>query len=550
MMKSIISIVAAGVLCSASLATTTNHQPAPSVVEHVAEGMPAKFSSLISNDAMAVLWAGNPGGFIEEIEKFVPPVLPIPSSMNDLFSDMMHSDLKIPMTDSVMVWVEAGKQFGRGQVGDPQVFLAVDLPGANENNTHAMSGATVHFSGDMVILAQGDSVEWSKPENGDNRLISRLPNQPIGVAVDVKRIWKDHGSQLQMLGGFGAMAAQMAMMEQTQGGSREDQARMRKVQQKVGETSRTAMSGMFDAIKNMDYMTMSLGMDDSLLDMTMDFVCNDECSMSQGVNQKLIDELPAGMGMYAAMNGQFMQSMTKMDMGLMNTLMNGLSKEEHKSVATTSQAFADLFTSITGGVTTAMSFGKDGMTKWAEVEVGNSKDFIKGYEVAAQDFDQLDLGINMSSTGTGKWKMTVDGEKFGKTMGDPEAGEMLTREFGGELMLTMSPETNSIVTAKVLPPNGSFPTGKDTGVRSMLNPPKGRNLIAATSMDLRSMLAAAVMMAKPAGAPSPEQIRKMGEPVGMVVKGSAKGKSMQVNIGLDLAGVSDFAMMAMQMGLN
>ena len=107
-------------------------------------------------------------------------------------------------------------------------------------------------------------------------LFRALSNDSISLAVDIEAIWTDHGSQLQMLGGFGAMAAQMAIMERTQDVAPEHQTRMRKAQQKVGEVLRRTIAGIYDELKVMDTMTVGIDLDnDGSFALTTDFIYED-----------------------------------------------------------------------------------------------------------------------------------------------------------------------------------------------------------------------------------------------------------------------------------
>ena len=543
----------AGVLSVAAVATASPNplsHPNTSTISETAGQVPAEFASLVSEDAIAVAWIADPGSFVNSISRYLPAGMPIPPSMNPVLSSVMHSDQQIPMSTSVMIWLESSKGPTGQTAGDPKAFIAMKLPGADSKNTHGMMGTTLIFEGDMVIAAQGDSVKWSKPDKSNARLVNGLPNKPVAVAADIAQIWKEQGSQLQMLGGFGAMAAQMQLMQQTQNaqGNPDQQKSMRQMQQKAGQMMRSGMNGMFGVIAKMTFMTMSIDVEQGVGDIEMDFMFSENIGLDQGVADNLIAKLPAGMPMYMAMNSKFFQGMMGLETGIMEAMMTGLDAKQRTDFDSAMQMNTSLMNSVTEGIAVGLNVDNNGMSKWVEIGVDDANGFISGFGPVASKFSATDMGFNMKETGKGQWAIDVDGSKLGKSMGNAIMGQELSREWGASAELTMSSQGKNTVVAKVLSANNTFPSSTNTAIRNLLKPPAGRSLVGAMAMDLREIVAIAVEQSKAKDAPSPAQIRGMGEAVPFKIQGSAKGDSMRIDLAIGLEGLGQFVEAAEQFG--
>ncbi|MCH2160563.1 MAG: hypothetical protein MK085_01680 [Phycisphaerales bacterium] len=537
-MKSISMFAGIAGLASVALATP-NPLPLPTTPASVslAVDMPADYAALISEDAIAVAWVGDLESFIKTAKQGNPAVqaLPLPTSMNEMFESLMHSDRAIPMSTPILAWLEFGKNPAGAGAGDPKAFVAMKISGANENNTAAMSGTTLFFEGDMVIAAQGDSAEWSKPAKPSTRLTSLLPEKPVAIAADIAMIWKEQGSQIQMMGGFGAMAAQMALMEQMQGAKPEHQKSMRKAQQNIGQIMRSAMNGLFGQFREMTFMTMSFDVDNANAEIEMDFMFQNDLGLDQGVASEMISDLPGGMTMYAAMNDKLARALFGMDMGLMDAMMVGLDKTQQGELDAVMQHTDDLMNSITGGMTMAMHMDKSGMSKWSELAVQNSSEFISNYGLIAGQFSKVDMGIDMKNTGKGRWSIDIDGEKLGKTMDNAIMGQELSTEWGASMDLTMTNKGGNVVVAKVLPPNGAFPSS-DSKEQDHLNPPAGRALVGGLVMDLPQLFYMAMDWDNPNQDMTRSMLDQMLGAQPLVIQGSARGNSMRIDIsGLQFA---------------
>lgn len=551
MLKSISCIAGVAGMTAVALASPN---PLPlhgtTTSESIVQEVPADYASLVSDDAVAVVWIGDLESFLKSVVKtlmpnpgaiantnYSPPPIPIPPSFNSILEGVIHSDITIPTSTPILAWLTFDKTPDGQGTDTPNPYFAMKVSGANEQNTKAMSDTTVFFDGDMVIFTQGNNVKWSKPAKSSTQLIDRLPKQkPVAVAADIAKIWKGQGSQIQMMGGLAAMAAQGTLMQPMQGETPEQQKSMRTAQQKISQMMRSGMDELFGQIAKMTFMTMSIDMEDPSSEMQMDFQFKDDLGLDQGVESSLISDLPDGMMLYAGLNAKFAQCLLGLDMGLMDAIMVGLDKTQSSELDAVMQRATELNKSITGGLTMALDINSSGTSKWTEISVQNAADFISGFGQISKQFSNVDMGIDMKETGKDQWSMKIDDKKLGESVNNAIMGQHLSTEWGTDLNLTMTSKGNNVVVAKVLPPDGSFPSGNNSKLRTLLNPPAGHALVGAISLDLPALFSMIIELENPNRKPPRKELQQIFGNHPLLIRGSAKENSMRIDIsGLQLA---------------
>ena len=506
--------------------------------------VPANYASLVPSDAYAVAWADNVESLLKNVQPLLPPDAPVPMNLTEMLAEAMSIPAGAKISDRAVAWVERGADIGNGQFGDPQVFFAVNAPGANAGNVNGGPDTSVFFSGDMVIVGQSGA-EWTKPNGRRSPLFRALSNDSISLAVDIEAIWTDHGSQLQMLGGFGAMAAQMAIMERTQDVAPEHQTRMRKAQQKVGEVLRRTITGIYDELKVMDTMTMGIDLDnDGSFALTTDFIYEDALA-SRGVSTALLQKAPGGQPVYFAADAALMNCVCDLDMNLAGLLLDGLSKEQNADFEAFTPMVKDLLDSVTGGCVVAVDPNPMSFTEFAHFKVQNAKEFINGTDLLLSKISAFGMGVHPTKHSRGNWTIEVDGAEVGEAIGNGMAGELAA--MGPMEFATKIRGTGSNVAIKVTAGAGQHGVNNDTVLRDTLRPNRNRSLVMGMAVDLRTVFAG-VMNAAMAmqGQDIDGPFDADGNPTPLTFTGSTKGKSFQFKVTFNAQDLADMGMMTQQ----
>lgn len=501
--------------------------------------IPKEYSELIPTDAYAVGWVGDVKGIISVFNEVMPPEGHIPSKPKELLSSIISFDPNVQVGNSVIGWSVAGPSEGGGRPGDPMIFLAVSAPGANAKNTHAGSDTTLHFSNDMVIASQGMNTKWEQPTGAPNRLIKDINSDPISIAVDVKEIWKDQGQQIQMLGGFGAMAAQMSLMQQAQNGDPDEQARARAAQKKIGEVMRDSLSGVFELLKSMDTMTLSMGLKkDGMMSVTSHFNFMEDVNAGSGVTTKVIDATPGGMPIYYSMNAKMQQWLINLDLNLEDALMIGLDKKQQAELDAILPMITDLSDTITGGMMMGIDIHPRGLQEVGVFQVQDSREFINGLGLVMAQLDKVDMGWNSTKNSNGNWAIKMDGKKLAKSFANPEmqmVDELPLFNNGINIQLTGKDDLVHIVVD--MGPPAVKETGHDYFVRDMLKPADSENLIVGFAIDIRELVLKAMTVAPV----SPQDAAKVNQlfarekaPVPIKLLGTSEGKTFTIGFGTNL----------------
>ena len=440
--------------------------------------VPGNYASLVPSDAYAVGWIDSVESILDSAKTLAPQGVELPSNLTELMSGMAGIeglDNGIRVGDSIIAWVARGADMGGGMVGDPQLFVAFKARGANADNTPSTSETTFHFVGDMLVAAQGGDVEYTKPQGARSPLIRALPNDAAAVAADIEGIWADHGPQLQMMGGFGAMAAQMALMEQTQEAAPEDRARIRSAQRKVGEVTRRLLNGVFEHLKTMDVLTLGIDLsDEGMFALTTDFIYQENLA-SRGVNPALVRRLPGGQATYFAANAAMIKWAAALDLGLAEVVFSGLSKEQHAALDAFAPMVVDLTGSITGGFAAAVNPDPMAYTEYVELEVQDARAFINDSGLLMEQLNNLGLGMSAEEVESGEWEFGIDGEELGHALERDEAGELAAMAPAN--MRAKLQDKGRFVTAFITAGKGPHGINNDMATRDALLASRGRSLI-------------------------------------------------------------------------
>ena len=498
--------------------------------------VPEKFSSVVAKGAYAVAWIPDVDEVLGDAKRIVPPIGDIPSSMKQLLTAVFSMDPSVTPGKSLIFWVTPGPTMG-SRPGDPLIHFAISAPGANAQNTHAGNDTTLFFENDMVIAMQGVGQSWKMPASS-SRLIPLLSNDPVSIAVNIKDIWGDQGQQIQMLGGFGAMAAQMAMMDQNQSNDPKEQTRIREEQKKVGEVMRSSMNGIFKLLRTMDTMTMGLRMDGDIVTVSNNFNFMEAVGSGPGADLALVNRLKGGMPIYAAMNAQMTQWALNLEYSLEDALMTGLSKEQHAALDAIIPMMRDLNDTITGGLAMSMDINEESLHETVELKVQDSSEFIKGMELMMKQIDNVDLGWNSTRKSADTWHIDIDAQKLASSMNRPQMGMLADTPFLNNGMNLQMIGDGKFVTMHATMGTGADLKGtNDTMVRDYLKKTDGQDLVFGLAMDAKQLLMAAREMLNPNG--KNPQTDNMPDLLFAVV-GTAKAEQFRINLHLDMPGINKF----------
>jgi hypothetical protein len=534
---------------------------ATSAVSASAADVPTEYSQLVPANSYAVMYVSGLDKMMTSMQDMMPPgMFPMPSTLNELMSPLFMAEEKISDTTPIIAWVAPGANGGGGQPGEPQIFVAVKAPGSSNKNTHAAGDTTLHFSGDMIISAQGNGTPWSMPAKSDAKLIKTLPTSPVAVAVDMNAIWTDHGPQLQMLGGFAGMAAQMALMEQTQDPNMTaTQKKMVKDSQRmVGQTTRKVMSSVFDMIRATDTMTMALNMNGEMLEFDTDVNFRAGFDLGNGADMELVKKLPGGMLSYFVANQKMTKMGANMDIGAMDMMLGStpMSDPMKESFDSMGADYLKLIDGVTGGVSAAVSITPWGIAKEAHIEMKDPQAFIAGIGKMWDSTNALDFGMNFSKKGSGSWLMTLDADKIASELGNVQASKMISMLNGKGHMVDLKSDGN-IVNATVLPVGEKMTSGKDMSIRNLLMVDEGDRLVAGLAVDMRLLMLGMVTEASMSNLGDKydsdmKEMKKMlnampAIPFSMI--GSENGSTFSFDISLDIEqmvnlGMQGFSMMS------
>ena len=531
MLRSPRLLFATSTLVAVTISGSLTAAPTPSAE------VPGNYSELISTDAYGAMWIPDFDGMLASARPMLPPGSGAPASMKELLTTLMSIDPSVKPGKSLIAWATAGPSMGGARPGDPIIHIAISAPGANAQNTHAGHDTTLFFDGDMIIAAQGTNAEWKKPQKGAScRLIPLLPDTPIAMAFDIKNIWTDQGQQIQMLGGFGAMAAQMALMNQSPNADAKEQARMREEQKKIGEVMRSSMAGIFNLLKTMDTMTLGVRMDNPMLGIKADFNFMEAVASGSGVDSALIERLAGGMPIYAAMNAKLTQWATRLEYNLESALMSGLSKKQHAEFDAIIPMAVALADTITGGIAMSIDANDDTIHETIELKVQDSTEFINGLGLLMSQVDQIDMGVNSSNTGENTWKVNFDGQKLASSMNRPEMSDMAHNPLMKNGMTLDVTGKGKFVSAKATMGTGADAKGSDmTRVRDMLKTPRGHDLVLGLAMDMQEVM----MTIEKMMAPNANGNKKTATmtPVPMAILGTSNGNTFSISFQSDVAGL-------------
>lgn len=506
--------------------------------------VPANYASLVPSDAYAVAWVDDVEALLNNVQPLLPPDALVPTNLAELLAEAMSIPAGATVSNHAVAWVERGIDLGNGQFGAPQVFFAVQAKGANAANVDGGPETSVFFSGDMIIVGQG-SAEWTKPNGRQSPLFRTLSNDSISLAIDIEAIWTDRGSQLQMLGGFGAMAAQMALMEQAQGIAQEDQARVRKAQQKVGEVIRRTISSIYDELKVMDTITVGIDLDnDGSFTLTTDFIYQDALA-KRGVSSGLLQKAPGGQPVYFAADAALMNCACDLDLDLAGLLLAGLSKEQGAGIEAFTPMVKDLLDSVTGGCVVAVDPNPLSYTEFAHFEVQDANEFINGFDMLLSHISDFGVGVHPTKHDRGAWTIEIDGAEIGEAIGNDDIGALTA--MGPIELSTKMRGTGTNVALKVTAGAGEHGVNNDTALRDTLRPKRGRSLVMGMAVDLRVMLAGfmdAVMAIQ--GQEFDGPFDADGNPTPLTVTGSTKGKSFQFTVKFNAQDLATMGMMTQQ----
>lgn len=512
--------------------------------------VPDKYASLVPADVYAVGWIENVNGLLESAKATLPPDADVPSSMKELLTTVLAIGPNVKVGNSVIAWAAEGPSMAEGRHGDPQIFIAFSASGANAQNTHAGHDTTLHFNGDMIIAAEGKGVDWTKPDGAPSRLIPMLMNDQASIAVDVEKIWKHQGQQIQMLGGFGAMAAQMALMEQSQNADPSEKARIKEAQKKIGEVMRNSMAGIFNLIKTMDTMVMGIGMDQGMLSFTSDFNFTESIGGGRGVAMKVIDGIPGGMPFYYAMDAEMVQWFVNLELNLEDAIMIGLSKKQHTDFDAIIPMIKDLNDTITGGMAVGMDMHHGGLMEYTEIQVQDSQEFIKGFELVMNQVDKVNLGVNYSNEGNDTWKVSLDGQKLAASMDNPQIQQIDNIPFIQKGIAMNVSSKGDFVTIKAVMGDEVASKNSSTTIREMLRPNKSYNLMVGAAVDIRAFVLKAMQMMMPHASESPKMKKLMADEstIPLKVLGSFQGKTFKINFDTDVVKLMKFQNQIQQSG--
>lgn len=446
----------------------------------ISDDVPAEYAAVVPQEAIAVAWVTNPHKIVSEALSMGAPGQGAPTTLNGMFNDAFKSTATIPLTDSIIFWVDQLPKLG-GSKEDFTPSFAFKADGANAKNTTAVGQNQVFFSGDMVIVRGSSNGTWTKPAEHNTRMMSALPAAEVALAFDGKHMDAELEMAMRQLSALGMFMAQARMKQREQAADPADRAIIAKTQRQGLDGMQRLVASALGVMKTVDVLTLGVNLTNGNLDIDIDLHYPERIQANHGVDKSLVESVPGGMPIYLAMDGPATRWFAAMEHDVMEVFL-ALDAKQIKVYEKMGQQGASLASMVTGGL--AVGFGVKDRYEWGVADVDNATSFMTRANMLMKEMNNLNIGVTTSSVGNDTWAIDVDGAKLAKLLGGSKTtqAEQAAR-FGGNFVLSHTASGNRITSKRHPAGKPNFPTSKNTTIRDMLEPHQGA-LIAGLSMDL------------------------------------------------------------------
>lgn len=460
-----------------AVAPLVNAAPDAAVSGHV----PAEYSAVVPHEAVVVAWVANPQKVITDAKSMGAPTQNAPKTLNEMFPDAFKTNIKIPMSDPIILWADQLPKLG----GDREDFapsFAFKADGANAQNLTAIGQNQVFFSGNMVVVRGSSTGTWTKPTKPNTRITSALPSAEVALAFDGKRMSAELEMGMRQLSAFGMFMVQARMKEREQGADPADRPIIAKTQQQGLKGMKRLVDGVLDVMKTVDILTIAVDLKQGNVDLDIDLHYPTPIQANHGVEMSLVDSVPGGMPIYLAMDVPAVRWFTAMEHDLMEVFF-AFDAKQIKLYETMGQQTAKLASMVTDGL--ALGMGVEDRYEWLVTDVTDVNAFVGSTNTLMSEMNELSIGVTTSPAGKDAWAIAVDGPKVAKLLGGSKfSQEQHAARMGGNFVMSYSTSGNRITSKRHPAGKPNFPTSKDTSIRDMLEPTDGGALIAGLTMDL------------------------------------------------------------------
>ena len=474
---------------SAFIAVMPLANAAPEAVP--AENIPPEYAALVPEDAAVVLWVADPQALLDEYKADAESMHApgeIPNSMNQVFDYVFKSNVTIPISEPVIIWVDhLPKPGARGK--DVRATGAFKAAGANAQNVTALPGQKVFFSGDMMIMRKAELGPWSKPEKPNTRLTSALPTADVVAAFDGKQMSAELEIAMRQFGALGMVMAQGLMKEREQAAKPEDRALVKRTQQQGFTAMQRLINGTMDGMKRVDVMTLAVNLKKGDLQLDLDMHYPTRIQKDYGVEMSLIEAVPGGMPVYLALDQAAIRWVSEMKHDFMEILLV-MDAAQIKLYEKMGKQAAKLTSLLNNGIAGGIGIGD--RYEWMVMNVSDLNTFMRGADELMKEVNDLSIGVKTKQTSKHSWAIDVDGAKIAKIFGGtPLVQEQHARSWGGRFDFSFETKGDRIISKRHPAGKPNFATSSDTSVRDMLEPKDGGALIAGVSMNLAPLMHAA-----------------------------------------------------------
>ena len=453
----------------------------PAVAGQTTESSPVpdEYRKLISKDARFIFFMKNPSQVIAEIKSL--------AIVKDIPPPTLSEGMELPFTTNkpitadqfFIVWADELPQF----FNQPSLNVATRIPADQVGKLKPNPGHSIEYQGQIAIFTLKKGETWKMPKEGNNPMLTALPDADIGAAIDGRENGEAMSANLKELLYTTPLMFDERMKESIPDSEKYGDTAVSNAIKSVTKDFQNLVGELLPTVRSTKLLTagINLGKDSVKVDAALHF--SEDLPGRDPFDGQLIDQLPPGLPLYMALNGPAARWLSQIEFDLLEGFLISDAEQVAKFEALKTQ-WNKMIGLIDGGITVGMSLNT--AYQWSNVQTTDGVAFMAACNAVMKDLGELNVGITTKSNGTDRWTMDIDGLKIGKLLGATKEAQLgLANVFGGNYG-TSAVRSGNLVMAKQYPVRApEFPMfDQDRTLFTRLKGPDTDNLIVGVAADL------------------------------------------------------------------
>ena len=457
--------------------------PAAAEQEKTSSPVPAEFQSLISKDAKFVFFMKNPARVMNEAKSL--------GIVKELPPTTLSKGMELPFTSEKPIQAD---QFFIGWSNEfPQLFeepvmhLATRIPADQVNKLKPKKDFSIEYVGDIAIFTTSPNQTWKKPEETSNPMLTALPDMDIAAALDGDKMGEMMSSNVQEFLYTLPMMFESRMKEYAKGAAKYADPVVSKAIQGATKDFQDLIGEVLPTVRTADTLTAGINFRADTLDLDVVMHLKEDMPPSDAFDDHLVDQLPPGLPVYLALNGQAARWISLIEFDVLEGFLMNKADQVAKFDALKTQ-WGKMVKQIKGGITVGMSLNT--AYQWSNIQVDDGAAFMAACNAVMGDLGTLGVGIKTKPSGTNSWQMEIDGKEIASLMGGPQAEQQAIAEQYGGSYGTSAVRSGNLVMAKQYPIDAAkFPMdAQDQSLFKRLKTSDSERMIVGIAADLGLMI--------------------------------------------------------------